>query len=178
MLFQVKKQFFLFFMPGFVLGILYVNFLSTRYMAMPGLFNESFLVQFTSVQIDPANYVWYLLRLRAVPFFVLSGLAFTKFRKLSAALFLFWTGISGGVLISAAVLEMGLKGSAFCIAALFPQFLFYIPAFYVLLRYCFSEGVSVWNRQKTVFVILSVSVGIAMELYVNPVVLKVVISVL
>lgn len=178
MLLHVKKQLFLFFMPGFILGILYVNFLSAGYMAVPGLFNESFLVQFASVQIDPAEYIWYLLRLRAVPFFVLAGLAFTKFRRISAVLFLFWTGISGGVLISAAVLEMGLKGSAFCIAALCPQFLFYLPALYVLLRYCLSDGGSVWNRQKTIFVILSVSVGIIMELYVNPVVLKAVISIL
>lgn len=178
MLYRVKKQFFLFFMPGFILGILYVNFLASRYMAVPGLFNESFLLQFASLQIDPKDYIWYLLRLRAVPFLVLSGLAFTKFRRISAVLFLFWAGISGGVLISAAVLEMGLKGSVFCIAALCPQFLFYIPALYVLLRYCFCYEESIWNRQKTIFVILSVLAGIILELYVNPVLLKAVISIL
>ena len=36
------------------------------------------------VQIDEKEYLWYLLRIRCVPFFMLSGLALTKVEKSKA----------------------------------------------------------------------------------------------
>ena len=111
-IFRTRKQFLVFFMPGFLLGIIYVNFIARKYMAEPGIFSDYFLNQFQSASIDAREYIWYLLRVRAVPFLALAGLSFTKVRKPAAVLFLVWTGISGGILISAAVLNMGIKGSA------------------------------------------------------------------
>ena len=103
-IFHSRKQFLVFFMPGFLLGIVYVNFIARQYMAEPGIFSDFFLNQFQSVSIDAREYIWYLLRLRAVPFLALAGLSLTKAGKVSAVLFLVWTGISAGILISAAVL--------------------------------------------------------------------------
>ena len=51
-LFHSRKQFLAFFMPGFLLGIIYVNFIARKYMAEPGIFSEFFLNQFVNVQID------------------------------------------------------------------------------------------------------------------------------
>ena len=176
--FRSKKQFLIFFMPGFLLGIVYVNFVARKYMAEPGIFSDFFLNQFQSVSIDVKEYVWYLLRLRAAPFLALAGLSFTKAGKISAVLFLVWTGISAGILVSAAVLNMGIKGSILCLAGLFPQFLFYIPAYAILLWYCYTVPQTHWNRQKTIFVSLAMSVGIILELYVNPMIIKAFLSVL
>ena len=103
-IFHSRKQFLVFFMPGFLLGIVYVNFIARKYMAEPGIFSDFFLNQFQSVSIDAKEYIWYLLRLRAVPFLALAGLSLTKAGKVSAVLFLVWTGISAGILISAAVI--------------------------------------------------------------------------
>lgn len=177
-IFRTRKQFLVFFMPGFLLGIIYVNFIARKYMAEPGIFSDYFLNQFQSSSIDAREYIWYLLRLRAVPFLVLAGLSFTKARKISAVLFLVWTGISGGILISAAVLNMGIKGSLLCIVGLFPQFLLYIPAYVVLLWHCYTAPQTHWNRQKTLFVSLAMAVGIILEMYVNPVLVKAFLSVL
>lgn len=177
-IFRTRKQFLVFFMPGFLLGIIYVNFIAGKYMAEPGIFSEYFLNQFQTVSVNVREYIWYLLRFRAVPFLVLAALSFTKAGKASAALFLVWTGISGGVLISAAVLNMGIKGSLLCIVGLFPQFLMYIPAYMVLLWHCCTVPQSQWNRQKTLFVSLTMAVGIILELYVNPVIVKAFLSVL
>ena len=47
----------------------YVNFLAKKYVAAPDLFSEYFLDQFRGVQIDEKEYLWYLLRIRCVPFF-------------------------------------------------------------------------------------------------------------
>ena len=50
--FHVKKQLAALFMPGFLIGIIYVNFLAKKYVAAPDLFSEYFLDQFRGVQID------------------------------------------------------------------------------------------------------------------------------
>ena len=177
-IFRSRKQFLIFFMPGFLLGIVYVNFIARKYMAEPGIFSEYFLNQFQSVSIDVKEYIWYLLRLRAVPILALAGLSFTKAGKAAAVLFLIWTGISAGTLISAAVLNMGIKGSILCLVGLFPQFLLYIPAYVVLLWYCYTVPQTHWNLQKTIFVSLAMSVGIILEMYVNPIIVKAFLSVL
>lgn len=173
-----RKQFLAFFMPGFLLGIVYVNFIAKKYMAEPGIFSEYFLNQFVNIKIEVRDYLWYLLRLRAAPFLVLGILSFTRLRKAAAVLFLVWAGASGGILISAAASELGIKGCLLCAAALVPQFFFYIPAFLVLLWYCCGAPQIRWNRQKTVFTALMMSVGMILELYVNPVIVKAFLSVL
>ena len=166
--FHVKKQLAALFMPGFLIGIIYVNFLAKKYVAAPDLFSEYFLDQFRGVQIDEKEYLWYLLRIRCVPFFMLSGLALTKLKKVSAGLFLGWTGISVGVLVSLAASNLGMKGCLLCLIGVSPQFLFYIPAYFMILKYCYESEDGRWNRQKTIFV----SLGIITELYVNPVLVK------
>lgn len=175
---HTRKQLLAFFMPGFLAGIIYVNLIAKKYMAEPGIFSGYFLEEFKNTKIVAEEYLWYLLRFRALPLLVLAGLSFTKARKPAAMLFLLWTGFSGGLLISAAVLSMGIKGSIFCLAGLFPQFILYIPAFLILLWYCIAAPADQWNRQKTIFIFLAMSLGIILEIYVNPVVIRLFLSTL
>lgn len=163
-----KRQMLAFFVPGFLLGIIYVNFAAEKYMAEAGIFSDLFLSQFADMQIDIRSYLPYLIRLRAVPLLLLAAVSFTRLRKAAAILFLLWTGFTGGVTVSSAVYGLGLKGSLLCAAALLPQFLFYIPAFMILLWYCISAPGTRWNRQKTIFVIAAMAAGIVLELWVNP----------
>ena len=171
-MFRSRKQLLAFFMPGFLLGIIYVNFIAKRYLAEPGIFSSGTLEQFLMVHISAGDYLWYLLRVRVVPFGVLAALAFTKMRKLSVALFLLWTGLSGGILISSAILSMGIRGSIFCLIGLMPQFLMYVPACFVLIWYSWSYPQNRWNRQKIVFVLLMLSMGMILEIYVNPIIVR------
>lgn len=167
-IFHTRKHLLAFFMPGFLFGVIYVNLIAKNYIAEPGIFSDYFLSQYQTVKIEAEEYIWYLIRLRAVPFLVLLGLSFTKARKIAAVLFLVWTGISGGILISTAVISVGIRGSFLCIVGIFPQFIFYIPAYLILIWYCWSYPQNRWNRQKTVFVSLAVSTGMLLEIYVNP----------
>ena len=171
-MFRSRKQLLAFFMPGFLLGIIYVNFIAKRYLAEPGIFSSGTLEQFLMVHISAGDYLWYLLRVRVVPFGVLAALAFTKMSKLSVALFLLWTGLSGGILISSAILSMGIRGSIFCLIGLMPQFLMYVPACFVLIWYSWSYPQNRWNRQKMVFVLLMLSMGMILEIYVNPIIVR------
>lgn len=171
-IFHVRKQLAALFMPGFLIGIVYVNFIAEKYVTSPDLFSDYFLEQFRNIKIDETEYLWYLIRIRFVPFFLLSGMALTKLRKISAGIFLGWTGVSAGVLVSLAATNMGMKGCLLCLIGVCPQFLFYIPAYFVLLKYCCTSGERLWNRQKTIFVGLMMSLGIITELYVNPMLVK------
>jgi len=77
-----------------------------------------------------------------------------------------------GVLVSLAASNLGMKGCLLCLIGVSPQFLFYIPAYFMILKYCYESEDGRWNRQKTIFVGLMMSLGIITELYVNPVLVK------
>ena len=173
-----RKQLLALFMPGFLLGVICVNLLAKKYTAERGIFSEYFLNQFQTVKIVAREYLWYLLRLRLLPFLALLALSMTRMRRVAAALFLIWTGISAGILISTSVLSMGIRGSFLCMAGIFPQFSFYIPAYLILLWYCWSYPQSRWNRQKTLFVLMALALGILMEIYVNPSIVRAFLSTL
>lgn len=169
--FHVKKQLAALFMPGFLIGIIYVNFLAKNMWQL----RICSVNIFGSIQgcADRRKRIFMVSAshsLRSV--FMLSGLALTKLKKVSAGLFLGWTGISVGVLVSLAASNLGMKGCLLCLIGVSPQFLFYIPAYFMILKYCYESEDGRWNRQKTIFVGLMMSLGIITELYVNPVLVK------
>lgn len=169
---HTRKQLFAFFMPGFLFGILYVNLIMKKYTAEPGIFSDYFLNQYQTAEIVAEEYIWYLIRVRTIPFLVLLGLAFTKIRKAASIAFIVWTGFSGGMLLSMAVLGMGIKGSILCIVGILPQFLLYIPAYMVVIWYSYTYPQNKWNAQKSVFVGLAMTVGVILEAYVNPILMQ------
>lgn len=132
-------------------------------------FQRIFLKQYRAADILTGEYIWYLLQVRLLPFLVLLGSAFTKFRKAAVILFLIWTGFSAGLLFSMAVLGMGVKGSILCIAGMLPQFLCYIPAYLIVVWYAYCYPRMQWNIQKSLVSGGLLLVGIVLELYVNPV---------
>ena len=74
--------------------------------------------------------------------------------------------------MTSAVLQTGIRGIFLCLAALFPHFLFYGAAWVILLWYFFQYPKVEWNRMKTLGFFLLTAVGVLLECYVNPVLLK------
>ncbi|MGC4020062.1 MAG: stage II sporulation protein M [Muricomes sp.] len=175
---HTRKQLFVFFMPGFLLGIIYVNLIMKKYTAEPGIFSDYFLKQYQTAEIVAQEYIWYLIKIRVIPFLFLAGLAFTKFRKISSIAFLVWTGFSSGMLLSMAVLGLGIKGSILCIVGILPQFLLYVPAYMIVIWYSYTYPQSKWNTQKTIFAAMTMAAGIILEAYVNPVLMQAFLSTL
>lgn len=167
-----------FFMSGFFFGVLYVNFRVSRSIAGTGVFSEYFLSRYSAEDVVKEEYFWYLLRIRGTLFLLLGGAAFTRIRRESAALFLIWTGFLCGMLLSMAVFCMGVKGILLCFIGIMPHFLLYIPGCMLIVRYCFAWPKGVWNRQKTIFVLLMAILGIAAEIYISPVLMDGFLSVL
>lgn len=169
---HTKKLMFAFFMPGFLFGILYVNLTAGQNTADAGIFSEYFLKQYASVEVAAPEYIVYLTGIRLLPFLIMTGLTFTRARKAAAGAFVVWTGFLGGMLLTMAAFCMGVKGMLLCLVGMLPHFILYVPGYVVLLWYALTAPGSRWNRQKTVFVILTMAMGIVLEGYISPILMK------
>lgn len=170
---QENKRFLvLFCMLGFLIGIVYANLMSKEYIMSMGIFNEFFLNQYSQAEISVQEYLWYVVRIRVMPAVLAAALGCTKLRRGVAAGFLVWTGFCGGMIMTAAVLKMGIKGLILCLIALAPHFVFYIAGYLILLWYLFTYPESRWNLSKMVSMGLFLAVGILLECYVNPIIME------
>lgn len=167
-----KKYFVLCYMLGFLIGILYANIVSKDYIASMGIFNEFFLDQYAQTDVVMGEYVWYVMRIRILPIILLCAISCTRLRKSAVIVFLAWTGFSSGMILTSAVMKMGIKGVVLCLLALTPQFLFYVAGYVVLLWYLFYYPKSRWSLTKTVFFLTLMGTGMILECYVNPVLMK------
>lgn len=175
---QNRKQILVFYMLGFFAGILYANLISRQYLTATGIFNEYFLKQYAQTDVAAEEYIWYIIGVRGIPFAAFVLLGFTRVRKAVSAGLLLWTGFSCGLVTVASVMKMGIRGIALCLAGITPQFFFYIPAYIVLIWYFYTYPQSRWNNSKTMFVILAFLIGIVLEGYANPILMKAFIKIL
>lgn len=164
-----KKQLLLFCMPGFLLGILYTNLLSEKMVMYTGILSDSFLNQYLYTDVNSAEYVWYVIKARVFPVILVSALGCTRLKRAVVVLVLVWTGFLSGMMMTLAILKMGVKGLILCLVALTPHVFFYIAAYMILLWYLYNYPDSEWNSVKMISIILFFSVGIILETYVNPV---------
>ncbi len=171
-----KRQLAALYMLGFFIGIAYVNFLVKRYDSGVQIFGDHVLSIYQNTKIIAEEFVFYLIRMRIIPFLLLLCLVFTKLRKLSATLWTAWTGFSCGMLLSTAAIEKGVLGCVVCFGAVFPQILCYILAYFVVIWYGYTFPKTRWNIQKTFFVCITMGLGIVLELYVNPMLMKTVLQ--
>lgn len=179
MKFRRRKYLFpLLYLIGFGTGILYANFVAKNYVTMTGIFHEYFLNQYTQMTIANEDYLFYLLRWRGMPLVLVVCVANLGLRKITAGGIILWTGFAAGILSVSAVLGMGLSGMFVCIAGVFPQYLLYIPAYFMLIRYYFDYPKSEWNGTKTGFVAIMMVAGILTEAYLNPGIVRFVVRIL
>lgn len=176
-IFRNKSQFAaVFLMIGFVAGILYANIVSKQYVTTSGIFNEYFLKQYIQTEIIAEDYIGFVIRVRVIPFLLVCFLGCTKWKKALVGGVLVWTGFTSGMLAVSAVIRLGIKGLVLCMAGIFPQMLFYILAYVVLLLYLYRCPEGRWHIGKTIFIMLSFVIGILLETYVNPILMKIVIK--
>lgn len=167
-----RKFFVLFYMLGFMAGILYANVLAGDYIASMGIFSDFFLNQYCQTEVHAGEFLWYILRVRAAPLLFLGIAGCTKFRKGVVLLFLVWTGFSCGMIMTAAVMQMGIKGVILCVVGLMPHVLFYTAGYVMLLWYLFCYPQIKWDFMKSVCFVLLIAVGVVLECYVNPALMK------
>lgn len=159
-------------MAGFFVGILYANLMSRDYITSIGILDNFFLEQYVQVEIDTAEFLWYVAYIRSLPAVLLFAAGCTRLRKGAALAYISWTGFSSGMILVAAVMKMGVKGIILCLISLIPQIFFYVAAYLMLLWFLYAYPNVRWNASKTVCFVLFLLVGIILEAYINPVILK------
>lgn len=168
----------LFLTVGFLVGIIYENVVSGKQVIATELFLKSNLERYLKTDIVAEKYFWYVLKERILLFAIICVLGCMKWKKFFVALCLGVVGFLAGILTVSAVLQLGIKGILFCLVGIFPQGILYSISFTILFAYWYQFPERRWNRTKLLFVIVSFILGIVLETYVNPLLLKWVIQIL
>ena len=157
---------------GFFVGILYENIISKSQGISPELFQSYFLKQFTQIEIVMEEYLWYVAKARVIPFLVLLLFGCLRWKKTIVSIYISWVGFLFGIIGVSSVLQLGIKGVLFCLTGLFPHMIFYVLAYGMYLLHLYRYPSSHWNSTKTVFVILMMILGIVLETYLSPIIVR------
>lgn len=175
---NVQKIFLMIIFIGFLVGILYTNLFASEYMEMTGVFNSYYLQSFLETEFVVSKYLPYILRIRVLPIVILIIVAYSKLSKIGVFLFLLWTGFLYGIYMSLGAIQLGIGGILFCLLGLFPQMIFYIPAYIIVIVFTYNYPESSWNPLKIGVVILCVLSGVVLECQFNSQILSWLITVI
>lgn len=159
-------------MLGFLSGVLYANFCTKDIMCWDSLFQESTLQRFVRKEFVLEGYMRYVLLARGREVLMLALVLCVKWRMIILAWIVGMLGFGCGMVMVAAITQLGGRGILICFAAVFPQGIFYILAYSVLFVWLFQSNEKKWNRVKSIFVIVMFGIGIITEIYINPLILK------
>lgn len=122
------------FVFGMILGAMAVNALADSAVDRAGILSDYFLRQYKYLEINTTELFLYIMKKRMKWIFLLWAAGFTAAGLPCAAVYVLWMGFSAGTLMGIAVLKLGAEGLLFTAAAVFPQILFYIPAWIFFLN--------------------------------------------
>lgn len=167
-----------FLVVGFLIGVIYENVISKNQVVTTEIFLKSNLQRFLQTDVIAEKYFWYVIKDRVIFLILLCILSCVRWKKIYVTLCLSLIGYFTGIFCVSAVLQLGIKGILLCIAGMFPQMIFYGFVYGMLFVHWFCFPEKQWNRTKMLFVIIMFAVGIILEIYVNPVIVKFIIGIL
>ncbi len=163
---------------GFFIGVIYENIILKKHFATTEIFSKSNLQRFLQTDVIAEKYFWYVIKDRLFFLLLICVLGCTKWKKTIVTICLLLIGFFSGTLCVASALALGMKGIILFIAGLFPHMLFYGFLYGLLFIYWFHYPEKQWNRAKLLFVFLMFIVGIVLEIYVNPIIVKLMIGII
>lgn len=172
------------FLIFFLSGILAANWVGQEKLIQYGMLNEYYVGQLAYAEWDMDAYFWYILkrRLRVFGLAVLS--VHTRFGVFALLGIICWYAFSLGYLFVNALVCMGFGGMALVVLSIFPQVFCYAAAYFGLAKKLFGKNAEgampigmrrVWKNPQTLLVVsafLCIAVGIWLESYINPLLLK------
>lgn len=183
-MFLLTVLFFLFFIIGIFLTILWKR----KFDFEIELISKDTIFNLTNIKWDKKMLLIQCLWKRAwiviaFPIIALTGIGVWVLR-----VYISWFAFSIGILMEMLVLEFGFSGLLIFIIGIFPQYLFYIPAYYFLCQLCIrinrkkrlaypyqynSQNNPNTSFLKQILLIFGVVItGAMFESYVNPIILK------
>lgn len=134
-----------------------------------GILDRNNLSLFHLQNIDRIEMLFYVLRERGFILPVLFLLATTYLGKVAGYLCCVWYGVGIGVITGIVLLRYGMGGLFLLVCSAFPQYLFYVPAF--LLSIKFTRSQRRMDRKLWIQLLLMellIVMGCLVESYINP----------
>lgn len=176
------------FLCGFLAGMLIPN-MAFRFSWKQQAFSAFYLLSTYGKQnISGTEYLLQLLQLRGTFFCLTLLCGFTVFGVPIAVSAMIFTGAGIGMAFSMSVLQFGLAGGAVAIGLLFPQYLLYLPVWGAVYELVYKESRGIWRNHgifpgkvknyliKSLWCLILYGLGILLEWYVNPWILRQILS--
>lgn len=162
------------FFAGFFCGIAAVCFFSRPLVIDPDFLDLSSLSRLKQLEVDQGKLFVYSVRQRlgVVLFLVLVSVA--GLGGLGGGAFLVWCGASSGIVLTALSMRYGIRGVLFFLGATLPQQLFLAPGFWMLLDWRWKQK----GARRLFASLLFLLAGCLLESYVNPILLRLTLSLL
>lgn len=188
---SLRKRWLFFFLLGICLGILFANLLGNRYIDKISLLSDYMLLKYQRMDLQQEKLFRYCLEARVLPMCYIWVFGLTMFAAVVGYLYVMWFGFTAGALLSIATMRFGAKGVLLCLCGVLPQYIIYVPLMLALLAVSSGTGMRLYGRGGMrgtvyggkrkligtyflVFLLLLVVciMGIFLESYVNPFLLK------
>ena len=175
------------FLIGFGIGLFAAYFGRGIWFQTTGILDEDTLYRMKYMTVDSGFLFAYVLCKRCRNFFVLIIMATTYLGLVFCGGITVKYGFSIGFFISTAIYRYGIKGLLLGIVGAFPQYLCYVPAILLLIRWCeelhrsiyFYHNITGQGKKslpgrlgKLALILMVLVFGCILECFVNPVLLK------
>lgn len=175
------------FLIGLGIGLSAAYFGRGIWFQTTGILDEDTLYRMKYMTVDSGVLFAYVLCKRCRNFFVLIIMATTYLGLVFCGGITVKYGFSIGFFISTAIYRYGVKGLLLGIVGAFPQYLCYVPAILLLIRWCedlhrsiyFYHNITGQGKKslpgrlgRLALVFLTLLLGCVLECFVNPVLLK------
>lgn len=170
------------FAAGVLAGIFIVKIGESILLEKTGLFDEEVLYHMKYMTVDYNALFCYVLRKRLLAVLVFAVMSTTYLGLVVCAGAALWYGAAAGGLLAVMVFRYGIKGILLAAASMFPHYLIYFPAIFMLLAWGEDVYGSIYRRtgletEKNILMkkmgrlaaVVGMTVaGCALEGYVNP----------
>ena len=174
-----KNQFLIVFLVvGFFIGIIFENVIVKKQISTTDIFLKSNLQRYLQTDVVVEKYLRYVIKERFILFGCICVVSCMKWKKVMVYLSLLLVGFFAGCFCVASVVRLGIKGLLLFMAGMFPQMLFYGCLCVMLYLHWLGVTERRWSRTKTIFVVILLTLGIIVEVYVNPIIVKFIIGIL
>lgn len=167
-----RKNIWILCVVGFVVGILYSNCIAKEYMLSLAIFDNYNLNQFIQTSRKDISFLFYLIKIRMLPFVLMCVFQTNRFGKIIILIFLFWTGFLFGIVFTAGALRFGVKGIVLSLLMIFPHGIAYFAGYGMMIHYIGNNNKRFIECNKLMFCMAYICVGIILEYYTNPIMVK------
>lgn len=157
---------------GFIIGILYSNCVAKEAIYSLIIFDNYYLNQFVQTGSKDLSYFLHLIKIRMLPFVIIYLFRSNRLSKIVVPIFLFWTGFLCGIVFTSGAIKMGIKGILLSLFMMLPQSIFYFWGYAMLIYYVDKYNIRNMEYHKLIFCIAYICIGIVLEFYINPVMVK------